>query len=347
MQRERVNASHRGTRRALLRGGVATLLAATPLVRAQKPQPMRTLGILSIGPAWSVERIVASPFGKRLRSLGWVHDRNLRFERAYAAELASLAELAEGLVQKDVDAIWAISPQAAVAAARATRMIPVVFARVVWPVELGLAESLARPGGNVTGVASIADPAILAKPSEYLREVVPGLKRLTGIAPASTIYQTVSGGRFTPTLDPRLLTIMNGLGIAIHRHLVATVADIDAALANAHETRADGLFVTSSPLIVAQAKRIADFALRHKLPSAFIESHFVEAGGLLSYGSSVWGTILQSLDYVDKILRGAKPAELPIQLPTQMEFAINLKTAAALGLKVPRLLLLRAERVIE
>jgi putative ABC transport system substrate-binding protein len=140
---------------------------------------------------------------------------------------------------------------------------------------------------------------------------------------------------------------MSGLGIGVRRHLVATAADVDAALADALESRADGLFVTSSPLIVAQTKRIVDFALRHRLPSAFIESLFVEAGGLLSYGSSVWGTIFQSLDYVDAILRGAKAAELPIQLPTQMELAVNLKTAAALGLTVPRSLLLRADRVIE
>jgi len=331
-------------RRAIL---AAAALAAAPLARAPAPVKPRTLGILSIGPAWTSEQIAASPFGGKLKSLGWEHGRNLRFEPAYAgSKLERLPELAAGLVRKNVDAIWVVSPPAAVAAARATRTIPIVFVRVVWPVELELAESFARPGGNVTGVASIADPTILAKPGEYLREVVPGLERLTAIAPSAAIYQTVSGGKFTPTLDPRLLAIMDGLGIAIRRHLVATAVDIDAALADALETRADGLFVTSSPLTFAQAKRIAEFALQHRLPSAFIESHFVEAGGLLSYGSSVWGTIFQSLDYVDAVLRGAKPAALPIQLPTQMELVINLKTARALGLAVPQSLLLRADRIV-
>lgn len=326
----------------------AAALAAAPFARAQRPETVRTLGILSTGPAWTPEQITASPFGGKLKSLGWEHGRNLRFEPAYAgSKLERLPDLAAKLVHKNVDAICAISPPAAVAAARATRSIPIVFVRVVWPVELGLAQSFSRPGGNVTGVASIADPAILAKPGEYLREVVPGLKRLTTIAPSTAIYQTVSGGKFTPTLDPRLLAIMDGLGIAIRRHLVTTAADVDAALEDARASRADGLFVTSSPLIAAQAKRIANFALQHRLPSAFIESHFVEAGGLLSYGSSFWGTIFQSLDYVDAVLRGAKPAALPIQLPTQMELVINLKTARALGLAVPQSLLLRADRVIE
>jgi putative tryptophan/tyrosine transport system substrate-binding protein len=332
-------------RRRFLLG--TTALAAARLTPARVPDKKRTLGILSFGIPRTSTEIASTPFGEKLAALGWVHGRNLRFEPAYAAgRLERLPELAAGLVRKSVDAIWVVSPPAAVAAARATRTIPIVFVRVVWPVELGLAESFARPGGNVTGVASIADPEILAKPSEYLREVVPGLKRLTTIAPGAAIYQTVSGGKFTPTLDLRLLAIMDSLGIAIRRHLVATARDIDAALADALETRADGLFVSSSPLIFAQAKRIADFALQHRLPSAFIETHFVEAGGLLSYGSSVWGTIFQSLDYVDAILRGAQPAELPIQLPTQMELAINLLTARGLGLAVPESLLLRADRIV-
>ena len=332
-------------RRAILAGAA---LAAAPLVRAQQPGAARTLGILSFGTPRTSEEIASSPFGEKLAALGWEHGRNLRFELAHAAgKLERLPELAAGLVRKNVDAIWVVSPPAAVAAARATRSIPIVFVRVVWPVELGLAESFARPGGNVTGVASIADPAILAKPVEFLREVVPGLKRVTTIAPGAAIYQTVSGGTFTPTVDPRLLAIMDRLGIAIRRHLVAMAAEVDAALEEARVSRADGLFVTSSPLIFAQANRITEFALRHRLPSAFIEGHFVEAGGLLSYGSSVWGTIFQSLDYLDKILRGAQPAELPIQLPTQMELVVNLGSARALGLAVPGSLLLRADRVIE
>ena len=323
----------------------AAALAAAPLARAA---PMRALGVLVAAPPRTAEEIAAGPAGAKLRSLGWVHGRNLRIEPAYAGVATDrLPALAEELVRKQVDVIWAIGPPAAVAAARATRTIPIVFVRVVWPIELGLAASFARPGGNVTGVASIADPAILVKPGEYLLEVAPDIKVLATLGPKSRIYRTVGGGTFTPVEDPRIAAEAARLGVSLRRNPVDTVEELEAALADTFASRADGLFVSSSPLLVAQTKHIVDFALRHRLPSAYIESPFVEAGGLLSYGSSVWGTILQSLEFVDQILRGANPAELPIRLPTQMELVINLKTARALGLAVPQSLLLRADRAIE
>lgn len=334
-----------GRRRFLLGAGV---LAAAPLARAQKPEPVRTLGILSFDRPYTAEEIAASPVGEKLAGLGWVHGRNLRLEPAFAAgRLERLPELGAGLVDRNVDAIWAVSPPAAVAAARATRTIPIVFVRVVWPVELGLARSYARPGGNVTGVASVADPKILAKPSEHLLEAAPGIKLLATLGPKSAAFGTVSGGTFVPALGPQVTTEMARLGVSLRRNLVDTVEEMEAALADTLASHAEGLFVASSPLIFAQRKRIADFALRHRLPSAFIESVFVDAGGLLSYGSSVWGTIFQSLDYVDKVLRGARPAQLPIQLPTQMELVVNLKTAVAIGVSIPQPLLLRADRVIQ
>jgi putative ABC transport system substrate-binding protein len=325
----------------------AGALAAAPLARAQVPQRVPTLGLLAYGFQATPAEQAASPFTSRLKSLGWVLGGNLRLEGAYAeGRLERLPELAAALVRKGVDVIWTVSPPAAVAAARATRSIPIVFARVVWPVELGLAESFARPGGNVTGVASIADPRILAKPAEYLREVASRVKRMMLIHPHSAIFKTVSDGEFSPQSDPTLLKRIEDVGFRTIRVNVANATDIDAAFEAALHFHVDALFVTSSPLLVAQTKRIVEFALRHRLPSAFIESPFVEAGGLLSYGSDIWGTIYQSLDYVDKILRGAKPGELPIQLPTQMELAVNLKTAKALDLEVPQSLLLRADRVI-
>jgi putative ABC transport system substrate-binding protein len=158
------------------------------------------------------------------------------------------------------------------------------------------------------------------------------------------IYQTVSGGKFSPRLST---AAVDGLGFDVVRRFVRSVADLDAALADALTSRSEALFVSSSPLLVGQARRIAEFARRQRLPSAFIESLFVEAGGLVSYGSSVWGTIFDSLEYVDAILRGANPAELPIKLPTQMELAINLGVARELGLTVPRSILLRADRIVE
>jgi putative ABC transport system substrate-binding protein len=336
----------RTTRRRFLLGAGA--LAAAPLARAQKPASMATLGFLSHESPLTPEQILKSPFTARLKSLGWEHGRNLRIEAGFASGQAErYPELAAGLVTKKVDVIWAVSPPAAVAAARATRSIPVVFARVVWPVELGLAQSLARPGGNVTGVASVADPRILAKPAEYLREIAPSATRMTMILPRSTMYKTVSGGEFSPQRDSTLLQRIEQVGFRATRVYAGNMKELEEALRDALDARAEALFVTSSPLLYAQRKHIADFALRHRLPSAFIESPFVSAGGLLSYGSSVWGSIFQSLDYVDRILRGAKPAELPIQLPTQMELVINRRTANLLGLAIPQPLLLRADRVIE
>lgn len=335
-----------GRRRQLL--VAAGALAAAPLVVARTPARMRTLGFLSFTAPLTPENIAKSPFTARLKSLGWVEGENLRVERVYASgRLESYPALAAQLVSRNVDVIWAISPPAAVAAARATRTIPVVFARVVWPVELGLGTSFARPGGNVTGVASIADPTILAKPAEFLREIVPGVKRVLAIHPHSVMYKTVDGGEFSPQQDSRLLVILQGLGLDVKRVYVADARDVEDALSQALALRADALLVTSSPVIVAQMKRIVDFALLHRMPSAFIESQFVEAGGLLSYGSHVWETIFQSLDYVDAILRGAKAAELPIQLPTKMELAINLRTAGVLGLTVPQPLLLRADKIVD
>jgi len=333
-----------GRRRFLVAAGA---LATAPLVRARTGKSKPTLGLLSADPPRTADELARSPFTAKLRSLGWVEGENLRIERAYASgQIERLPEFAEALVRKGVDVIWAISPPAAVAAARATRTVPIVFARVVWPIELGLRKSLAHPDGNVTGVASIADPAVLMKPVEYLLEVAK-FKRGLAIVPGRVIYKTVSGGTFSPPGMAEIERIADRLGVERNTHYVNDVKDIDAAFANALESRCEAMYVTASPLLYAQRKRLADFAIRNRLPSAFIESGFVEAGGLLSYGSDPWATIFQSLDYVDRILHGARPAEMPIQLPTKMELVINLKTASSLGLAIPQSLLLRANRVIE
>jgi putative ABC transport system substrate-binding protein len=171
------------------------------------------------------------------------------------------------------------------------------------------------------------------------------------INPHPVMYTTVSGEEFSPkfheVLQTRVKALESRTGMERRGHFVASVAEIDIALADSLAWGADALYVSSSPVIYAEMKRIVEFALRHKLPSAFIESPFVEAGGLLSYGSSIWGTFFDSLEYVNAVLRGANPAELPIKLPTQMELAINLTTAGTLGLTIPQSLLLRADKVIE
>jgi len=196
----------------------AGALATAPLARAQRPAGMATLGFLSHESPLTPEQIATSPFTARLKSLGWEHGRNLRIESRFASGRAErYPELAAELVAKNVNVIWAVSPPAAVAAARATRSIPVVFARVVWPVELGLAQSLGRPGGNVTGVATIADPRILAKPAEYLREIAPLAKRMAMVLPGSAIYKTVQGGEFSPQVYTDLLKRIEQAGFRATR----------------------------------------------------------------------------------------------------------------------------------
>ncbi len=239
-----------------------------------------------------------------------------------------------------------LSPPAAVAAARATKSIPIVFVRVVAPLELGLGASIARPGGNVTGVASTASFGVYLKRLEFLREIVPGAKRLAAIDPGTVIYTTVDGGVWKLDKE-RPVSEARKVGFDLSSHFVDKAEDLDAAFAAIPAFGAQALLVSSSPLIFRERRRIIDFANRGRLPSAFIESFFVDDGGLLSYGSDPLATVLQSLGQVDKILRGAKPAEMPIELPLRFDLVVNQKTARMLGLTIPPSILLRADRVIE
>jgi putative ABC transport system substrate-binding protein len=325
----------------------AAVLAAPHTVRAQLKKRPPVLGVLSFGSQPTPEQAAASPITKRLQELGWIEGKTLTIEGAYAAgRTERLPGLAAELVGKKVDVIWAISPPAAVAAARATKTIPIVFVRVVAPLELGLGASFARPGGNVTGVASTAGFGVYLKRLEFLRELLPGAKRLAAIDPGAAIYTTVDGGvlkpdRETPVLEARKV------GFDLSRHFVDKAEELDAVFAAIAAAGAQALMVSSSPLITLERKRIIDFANQSRLPSAFIESFFVEAGGLLSYGSDPMATALQSLLLVDKVLRGAKPADLPIEMPTRFDLVVNQKTAKLLGLTIPQSILLRADRVIE
>ncbi|HUF29716.1 MAG TPA: ABC transporter substrate-binding protein [Gemmatimonadaceae bacterium] len=334
-----------GRRRFLIAVGAA--LATQRVARAQAKKLLPVLGVLSFGSAPTSEQIAASPITKRLQELGWIEGKTLIIERAHAAgRTERLPELAAELVRKKVDGIWAISPPAAVAAARATKSIPIVFVRVAVPLDLGLGASFARPGGNVTGVASTAGFEVYLKRLEFLRKILPGAQRIAGIDPGTSIYTTVDGGVWKPNREVPVSEARK-IGFELSGHFVDTAEDLDAAFSAISASGAQALIVSSSPLIVREAKRIIDFANHGRLPSAFIESGFVDAGALLSYGSDPLATVLQSLTQVDKILRGAKPAEMPIELPTRFDLVVNQKTARVLELTIPRSILLRADRVIE
>ena len=282
-----------------------------------------------------------------LKARGWIDGQNLVIEGAFADfKTERLSALAEELVRKRVDVIWAGTGPAAVAAARATKTIPIVFGAVAWPVETGLIDSFARPGRNVTGVSTYTGMEVSTKRLEFLRAIAPTGTRLSWILDP-TLEVTVDGGRFDirSLLDPAA----RSLGYEVRYHYVAKDEDIEAAFADILGWRAQALAVAGGAATYAARERIAAFAVRNRLPSAALSPWFVDAGGLLSYndagGASV--SIARGAEYVDRIFRGAQPADLPVDRPGTYELVINLKTAKALGLQVPQSVLLRAGRVIE
>lgn len=323
-------------------------LLATPLLaRAQTQKRLPVLGILSPTPKPPPEERQRNPFNVRLRELGWVEGETLLFERAYGeGSEERLPELAAMLVAKRVDVICALGAQAAVVAARATRTTPIVFWGVPFPVEQGLIESFARPGRNATGVAWSASPGVEDKRLEFLREVAPAAKRLAAIV-VPTELRTVAGG---PAKIPSTAIIPTARKFGYEEYRAFPVAkqdDFEPAFAAILAWGAQALSVGASTLTSRNQQRIVEFANRNRLPSAFTTPDYVEAGGLVSYAIDWRPAFARTADYIDRILRGAKPSELPVDLPSRYVTAVNLKTAKALGLKIPQSILLRADTVIE
>jgi putative ABC transport system substrate-binding protein len=329
-------------RRQFLAAGAA--LAAAPFVRAQPKAP--TLGILTPHPrprdlVWTAQSPISGPLMRQ----GWVIGKTLLIERPDAGGKEELLpKLAADLVSKKVDVIWALGPEAAVAAAQATSAIPIVFWGVGFPVEMGLIESFARPGRNLTGVAWYASPEVDGKRLELLREIAPATKRLAFLTVPSAV-RTVTGAQadilFTSAEAARRL------GYEFERFRVAKREDFDGAFKAMLDWRADCVSVAGTTLTVRAKQLIVDFANANRLPSTYTFRDFVEAGGLVSYAIDWRPTFARSMDYVDRVLRGANPAEMAVDLPTEYQTAVNLKTAKLLGLTVPQSILLRADRVIE
>ncbi len=256
-----------------------------------------------------------------------------------------LPELAEELVRKRVDVIWALGPEAAVAAARATKTIPIVFWGVGYPVEQGLIDSYARPGRNVTGMAFFTGAELATKVLQLLSEIAPGARRVAAIVTPSAI-STVKGDQYVGGA-PVIESAAKSLGFEYRAHRVAKREDFDSVFAAILDSRAQALVTYGTTTTFRERQRIVDFANRNRLPSAFNQREFVEAGGLLSYGADTRETIFQSMLYLDRILRGARPADLPVELPSRYDLAINLKTAQSLGLTIPQSILVRVDHVIQ
>jgi putative ABC transport system substrate-binding protein len=338
-------------RRDLLFASAA--LAAAPLAaRAQKRLPV--VGLLVPEPKPSpeaiAERSAKSPLLARLRELGWVEGKTFNLERVYGGPtVEGLSEAATYLVAKKVDVIWTRNSPGAIAAARATKSIPVVFVYASFVVESGLVDSLARPGRNVTGQAWFADERVFLKPAELLREIAPKARRLATLnVPASLNLQTVAGGTVDVTpFANQLIAGLRSLGFEREAFLLENESGFESLLAAMEKWRPDCLRVASNTRTYRFQKRIVEFARSHRLPDAYEGREWVEWGGLVSYGAVTPLMVLRSAEMIDRILRGAKPAEMPVELPTKYEVAVNLKTASALGLTVPQSVLLRADRVIE
>jgi putative tryptophan/tyrosine transport system substrate-binding protein len=298
---------------------------------------------LRIGALWPGSDRAAAPYLDALRDgltgLGWIDGRNITIENRYAGYSAErLVSLADELVRAEVGLIVAARGQATRAARRATSTIPIVFVAPSDPVGTGIVASLAHPGGNATGLTLIS-PELGGKRLQLLKEIAPGVARVavlwnpTDPGKALELRETEAGAR--------------ALGIVLQSIEVSRAADLDGAFASIAGARPDALLTFAEPLTIAHRARIIEFAARSKLPSMFELREFTDSGGLIAYGPNLLDLFRRAAIYADKIFKGAKPADLPVEQPTRFELIINLKTARALGLTISPPLLLRADQVIQ
>jgi putative tryptophan/tyrosine transport system substrate-binding protein len=318
-----------------LLGGAA---AAWPLaLSAQQPSKLPTIGFLGSGTP-AADAPWTTPFVQRLRELGWIDGRTVAIEYRWGEEVPErYAAFAAEFVRLKVDVIVTAGTVPAAAAKRATAAIPIVFAAAGDPIGAGLVTSLARPGGNATGL-SIQQPDSAAKRLELLRELVPGLRRLAIL---------IHVGNPATALDMGAAqAAARTLGLEVVMAEVRRPEDIAPAIAAAKD-RADAIYVTTDPMLNTDRIRIGRLAIEARLPMICGIRECVEAGALASYGPSVPDLFRRAAEYVDKILRGAKPADIPVEQPTKFALTINLATAKALGLGIPESFLVRADEVIE
>jgi putative ABC transport system substrate-binding protein len=317
----------------LLGGAAAWPLAA----RAQQSGKVPTIGFLGSTTLSAMSEWVAA-FVQRLRELGWIEGRNIAIEYRWAEGRGErFTEVATEFVRLKVDVIVTYATPPTLAAKRVTSAIPIVFAAAGDPVDNGLVASLARPGGNVTGLATLTGD-LAGKRLELLREVVPGLGRLA-------IMGNV-GNPFTVQEFDEVQAAARTLGLEVDILEIRRAQDIAPAI-EALKGRADALYVCADPLIITNRVRIHTLALVVRLPTIYNSREYVEAGGLMSYGPNYPDLYRRAADYVDKILRGAKPGDVPVEQPTKFDLRVNLTTAKALGLTIPESFLLRADEVIE
>jgi putative tryptophan/tyrosine transport system substrate-binding protein len=312
-------------------------LLVAPLVgEGQPPRPVR-IGYLSANPPADTQDALEA-FRARLHELGYLEGQTLLMESHYAeGRYERLPQLAADLVRLPVDVLFTFSTPAAVAAKQATSTIPIVFAGVSDPFLVGLAATLSRPGGNVTGV-TLSNPELSAKRLSLLKEAVPAASRVAVLANPA----------FEPSVSmvAELRRAAHALGVEMQVLEVREPQELAQAFGTMTAANAHAVVVVPDPMFVAQRRRITELAASSRIPAMYHLRQFVAAGGLISYGADYVEAFQQAARLVDKILKGAKPADLPVEQPWRFGLAINLKTAQALGLTIPPMLLFQADEII-
>ena len=310
------------------------LLAAPLAAQVQPAGAMPQIGFFAVSPSDHDEA-----FWKDLSDLGYIEGENIAIVRRFAGtRLDRFPQLARELVRLKLDVIVALDPPLVGAARKATRTIPIVMRSSVDPAEAGLVASLAHPGGNVTGLYSIAEE-LIGKRLELVTEMMPGISRI------AILWDPGSPGSRRRLSEA--VVAARSLGVQLQVFTVRRPDDFDAALEAATGASASALLTLRSPLIVAHRRRIAELAAAYRLPAISDDPEFVEAGTLMAYGPSLSAAYRHAATYVDQIVKGARPADLPIEPITKFDLVINLKTATALGLAIPPSVLARADEVIE
>jgi putative tryptophan/tyrosine transport system substrate-binding protein len=318
----------------LLSGAAATLPLAT---RAQQSQKMWRIGYLGFGPAssWTSE---VEALRSGLRDLGYVEGKNIIIEFRWAERADQTPDLATQLVHMNVDVIFAPASTQVEPARKATKTIPIVFAQHADPVGLGDVASLSRPGGNITGLSMLLTE-LCAKELEILKETVPRATRI--------------GVLWDPTTPSHLTAIKaievasEKLGVQLVMAPAGTITDIEGGFSTMTRGRVGGVLVLGSPLFNAQGTLLAELQVKHQLPEIFANRANVDSGGLMSYGADFNDLYRRAATYIDKILKGTKPADLPVEQASKYVLVVNLKAAKALGLTIPPTVLARADEVIE
>ena len=326
-------------RRTFIGSVVGGVLAATRTANAQQAGKVYRIGYISAPSRASVE-LVLQAFLRALRDLGWVEGQNLVIEYRWAdGKIERLPDLAVNLVQQKVDLIVAPAGIAAQAAKKATSSIPIVMMFPADPVALGLVASLGRPGGNVTGTTLSPGSAIFGKQLQILKEAVPLASRVAILA------NPADAGLASQVQEVE--TAARSLGIRLQHVEARGPEELDGAFGAIARERTDALLLVGSATFLVHRTRIAELAVKGRLPTMNTYREMVEAGGLMSYGINMTDFIGRSAVYVDKILKGAKPADLAVEQPTKFELVFNLKTAKAIGLTIPPSMLARADEMIQ